>query len=104
MASEILDSRGQTQPENAQTDPFGGSALPRAHSLDSRQGRTFIHEEEAEDFGSDPTEDEEEGSGYDSQLEAEACADSLTRVEDEDWEIAETGGYVACSGFCHLLC
>ena len=35
--------------------------------------------------------DNEEDSDYDSQLEAQAWDESLTRVDDEDWEIAEGG-------------
>lgn len=35
--------------------------------------------------------DNEEDSGNDSQLEAQAWDESLARVDDEDWEIAEGG-------------
>lgn len=41
-------------------------------------------------------EEQEESSCYDSQLEAAAWEESLARVDDEDWEIAEGGAYKFC--------
>lgn len=67
-------------------------------------GNNFIDEEgalelprssgEDEDGSEDGNDGEEEqSSGYDSQLEAAAWDESLTRVDDEDWEIAERGRF-----------
>jgi hypothetical protein len=75
-------------------------ALTIAPSYDVREGRNFIDEDGALELpvGSDSDKEEveeepEESSGYDSQMEAAAWEESLTRVDDEDWEIAERGMY-----------
>ena len=75
-------------------------------SPDARGGGKFVDEEDAtlEVPGSSDSDDgeAEESSGYDSQLEAAAWEESLARVDDEDWEIAEGGTYMFCL-FCRVI-
>lgn len=95
---------GQGQNDSAKQVLADLNALNIAPSFDVRQGNNFIDEEgalelprssgEDEDGSEDGNDDEEEqSSGYDSQLEAAAWDESLTRVDDEDWEIAERGRF-----------
>jgi len=70
-------------------------------SHDVRGGGKFVDEEDAalEFPGSSDSDDDreaEESSGYDSEMEAAAWEESLARVDDEDWEIAEGGTYIFC--------
>lgn len=66
-----------------------------ASSYDVREGRKFIDEDGALELPDSEEEVEDtESSGYDSQMEAAAWEESLTRVDDEDWEIAERGMYM----------
>ncbi|KAF8319707.1 RIO1-domain-containing protein [Clavulina sp. PMI_390] len=81
------------------------NALKVAPPFDIREGNNFIDEEGAlegvpihshtgsddeDELSEEEEEDEDdESSGYDSQLEAEAWNESIARVDDEDWEMAE---------------
>lgn len=96
---------GRAQAGNAQQLSTDISALNIAPSYDVRQGINFIDEEgaleipvssdsEDEDEEEPSEEDEQQSSGYDSQLEAAAWDDSINRVDDEDWEIAEGGMFL----------
>jgi hypothetical protein len=70
-------------------------ALTISPSHDVRGGGKFVDEKDATLGSSDSDDGEaEESSGYDSQLEAAAWEESLARVDDEDWEIAEGGTYM----------
>lgn len=102
-------SGGQTRSGDSQQLSTGLNALSIAPSYDVRQGINFIDEEGALEIpvnsGSDDDkndeedeeeltdEEEPESSGHDSQLEAAAWDESLNRVDDEDWEIAEGGEF-----------
>ena len=91
MPGQNFEASGQGQFDDAEDSKATRNALDDAITFDTRRGVAFIDEDDAADFGSDYSVEGEEDSGYDSQLEREAWADSLTRVDDEDWEIAETG-------------
>lgn len=72
-------------------------ALKSAPAFDVREGSKFIDEDGALDLNDSETtsseddEDDDGDDGYDSQLEADAWEESMARVDDEDWEIAEGG-------------
>lgn len=97
---------GRAQAGNAEQLSADISALNVAPSYDVRQGSNFIDEEgaleipvssgsEDEDEEEPSEEDEQQSSGYDSQLEAAAWDESMNRVDDEDWEIAEGGMFLS---------
>ena len=75
----------------ASISPAALNALAIAPPYDVRQGSNFIDEEGALDLALTSDEDENDDEGYDSQIEADAWEESMTRVDDEDWEIAEGG-------------
>lgn len=90
MTSKI-DAGGQGQFDDAIELPEALNALNIAPQYDVRQGSNFIDEEGALDLDLTSDEDENDDEGYDSQIEADAWEESMTRVDDEDWEIAEGG-------------
>lgn len=65
------------------------SALSLAPTYDPRQGNAFIDEALGDEWSSSDEDDYEEDSGN----EAAVWEDSVARVDDEDWEIADRGGY-----------
>lgn len=99
MSSPNSEVRDQVLPEGNKRANGGQDALNEAPQFDIRQGEAFIDDLEVEDFGSDYTAEDDDQSGYDSQLEEQAWANSITRVDDEDWEIAEAGNMLTSYAF-----
>lgn len=66
------------------------SALNLAPSYNPREGEAFIDEDAALEWSSSDDDDEYDD---DSGNEAAVWEDSVARVDDEDWEIADRGGY-----------
>lgn len=112
MSSKFSDG-GQRPSENVGNLTEAVDALKIAPSYDVREGSHFIDEVDVQNLpvssGSDDEEEQEEdndnneddqSSGYDSQLEAAAWDESMTRVDDEDWEIAEGGAFTLCTRVC----
>lgn len=103
MPSAKRESGGQGQFDDAIEDhPVSINALKTAPAFDIREGSKFIDEDDALDLNDSETtssvsedDDDEQDDGYDSQLEADAWEESMARVDDEDWEIAEGGGSVS---------
>lgn len=97
MSSNIReeDEGAPGQFDDAPIDPVTNdvtlelSALNLAPAYNPRQGEAYIDEVSALEWSSSDDDEYDEDSGN----EAAVWEDSVARVDDEDWEIADRGGY-----------
>ncbi len=85
--TDILDQSAREHLGDAKcvtTSENHSCLLPSGAKPESRSPEPSIGTDDS-DTNDDPS------TGYDSQLEADTWKESLTRIDDEDWEIADRG-------------